>query len=107
MFSPDARIAPQSALPDLEAILLDVPLDQVQTRIRVFVRDYRVEMAPFVPADFIEVVATGRFSQRHKTEQEATNNNDLCKAKRLCEDFMSRAWGKSGRYWQDGECRSW
>jgi len=56
MFHADVRIVPRSAVPDLEAGLLDVPLDQLEARVHAFFRDHRVEMPPLAPADFIEVV---------------------------------------------------
>jgi len=61
-FISDVAAAPRRAIADLEAVLRYAPLDDVERRIERFFAEQRVEMAPLVPADFIDVVrlAVGR-----------------------------------------------
>lgn len=56
VFHAEAPIVPRSAVPDLEAALLDVPLDQLDARVHAFFRDHRVDMTPLAPADYIAVM---------------------------------------------------
>jgi len=56
LFLVNVRIVPQSAVADLEAALLDAPVDQIEARICAFFRDRKIEMSSLSPTDFIELI---------------------------------------------------
>ena len=55
-FNDDLGIVPWRTIPDLEAALLDTPIDRLEFHIRTFFAGRAVRMSALTPADFVAVV---------------------------------------------------